>query len=111
MGWHPGQVALFPTKNDLIPAERAQLGDAQPVAIGDPDHDGIAVPVPVQPCGGDRALDFLGSRYSRGGARPGELGGAGLSHLEGLASCRGPGCCSSHAGSQTRLTVPFWGRI
>ena len=32
------QVALFPTKNDLIPAERAQLGDAQPVAIGDPDR-------------------------------------------------------------------------
>src|SRR3954451_22899419 len=51
---------------DLIPAERTQLGDAQPMAVSDQDHGGIAVAVPVLPCGGDQALDFLGSGYSRG---------------------------------------------
>jgi hypothetical protein len=62
MGWHPGQVALIPTQIDLIPAERTQLGDAQPTAVGDQDHGGIAVPVPVLPCGADQALDFLGGQ-------------------------------------------------
>jgi hypothetical protein len=46
-------------KANLIPAECAQLGDAQPVPVGDPDHGGIAVPVPVLLCGDDQALDFL----------------------------------------------------
>ena len=111
MGWHPGQVALFPTKNDLIPAERAQLGDAQPVAIGDPDHDGIAVPVPVQPRGGDRALDFLGSQAFAGAALGlGELGWAGLSHLEGLASWPRAGVAAHRTRAlKQRLTVP--GRV
>src|SRR3954451_12777655 len=51
---------------DLVPAERAQLGDAQSMAIGDPDHGGIAVPVPVLSRGSDQALDSLGVSYSRG---------------------------------------------
>jgi hypothetical protein len=46
-------------KIDLILAERAQLSDAQPVMIGELDHGGIAGPVPVLPCSGDQALDFL----------------------------------------------------
>jgi hypothetical protein len=55
-------------KIDLIPAERAQLGDAQPVAVGDQDHGGIAVPVPVLPCGADQALDFSGGQVFAGAA-------------------------------------------
>src|SRR4051812_11698844 len=51
---------------DLIPAQGAQLGDAQPVAVGDPDHRGIAGPVPVLPSGGDQALDFLGGQVLAG---------------------------------------------
>jgi len=47
---------------DLVPAERAQLGDAQSMSIGDPDHGGIAVPVPVLSRGSDQALDFLGGQ-------------------------------------------------
>jgi ubiquinone/menaquinone biosynthesis C-methylase UbiE len=31
---HPGQVALISTQINLIPAERAQLDDAPPVAMG-----------------------------------------------------------------------------
>src|SRR5829696_9140229 len=53
-GWNAGHAVLdLPDVQqpvlevDLIPAQRAQLGDAQPVAVGDPDHGGIAVPAPV----------------------------------------------------------------
>jgi len=53
---------------DLIPAQRAQLGDAQAVAVGDPDHGGIAVPVPVLSRGCDQALDFLGGQVLAGTA-------------------------------------------
>src|SRR5205085_7524791 len=49
-------TTLFRSEVDLIPAERAQFGDAQPMSIGDPDHGGIAVPVPVLPGGSDQAL-------------------------------------------------------
>src|SRR4051794_24738709 len=44
---------------DLIPAERTQLGDAQPVPVGDQDQGAITVAVSVLPCRGDQALDFL----------------------------------------------------
>src|SRR4051812_10683327 len=54
---------------DLIPAERTQLGDAQPMAVSDQDHGGIAVAVPVLPCGGDQTLDFLGVRLLAGAAQ------------------------------------------
>src|SRR3954454_643233 len=47
---------------DLIPAERAQLGDTQAMAVSDLDHGGVAVPVPVLACGGDQALDFFGGQ-------------------------------------------------
>src|SRR5215207_7522762 len=53
---------------DLIPAERAQLGDSQAVPVGDPDHGGIAVPVPVLPGGSDQALGFLGGQVLAGAA-------------------------------------------
>ena len=33
-----------------------------------------------------------------------------LSHFEGLAWWLGRWCCSSHAGSRTGPTVPFWGQ-
>src|SRR5215207_7548447 len=58
----PPDVQQAVLEVDLIPAQRAQLGDAQPVPIGDLDHGGIAVPVPVLACGGDQALDFLGGQ-------------------------------------------------
>ena len=92
MGWHPGQVALLPTQIDLIPAERAQLGDAQPTAVG------------------DQALDFFRDQVFTGAALGlGALAGAELSHFQGLAWWLGPWCCSSHAGSRTGPTVPLWG--
>src|SRR3954466_4323459 len=53
---------------DLVPAERAQLGDAQAVAVGDPDQGSIPVPVPVLPGGSDQALDFLGGQVLAGAA-------------------------------------------
>src|SRR4051794_5532931 len=68
MGWHPGQVALLPTQNRPDPSGRAQLGDAQPTAVGDQDPGGIAVPVPVLPCGGDQALDFFKGQAFAGAA-------------------------------------------
>src|SRR4051794_33195711 len=77
-------------KIDLIPAERAQLSDAQPVAIGDPDHGSI------------RGQAFAGAALGLGTGR------GGTSHFEGLAWWFGPWCCPSHADSTTRLTVPFW---
>ena len=40
----------------------------QPVAVGDPDQDGIAVSVPVLPSGGDQALDFFGGQVLAGAA-------------------------------------------
>ena len=82
MVWQPGQVALLPTQIDLIPAQRAQLGDAQPTAVGDQDHGGIAVPVPVLPCSGDQALDFFrGQAFAGAALGLGALAGAELSHF------------------------------
>src|SRR4051812_32518485 len=68
MGWHPGQVALLPTQNRPDPGGRAQLGDAQPTAVGDQDPGGIAVPVAVLACGGDQALDFFKGQAFAGAA-------------------------------------------
>jgi hypothetical protein len=53
---------------DLIPAQGTQLGDAQAMAVGDLDHDGIAVPVPVLPGSSDQALDFFGGQVFAGAA-------------------------------------------
>ena len=51
---------------DLIPAQGAQLGDAQAVAIGDQDHRAIAVSVSVLSRGADQALDFFGGQVFAG---------------------------------------------
>src|SRR5215207_6974481 len=67
VGTPVGSCSSLP-KIDLIPAQRAQLGDAQAVAVGDPDHGGIAVPVPVLSRGGDQALDFPGGQVLAGAA-------------------------------------------
>src|SRR5215207_8708947 len=64
----PPDVQQAVLEVDLVPAERAQLGDAQSMSIGDPDHGGIAVPIPVLPCGGDEALDFFGGQVLAGAA-------------------------------------------
>src|SRR3954470_5485372 len=109
MGWHPrsGRTPPYP-KIDLIPAEPAQLGDAQPTAVGDQDLGGIAVPVPVLPCSGDQALDFFRGQVFAGAALGlGALAGAELSHFQWLAWWFGPRCSSSHAGSSKPPTVPF----
>ena len=85
VGTPVGSCSSLP-KIDLIPAERAQLGDAQPVAVGDPDHGGIPVLVSVLPCSDDQALDFFGGQVFAGAVLGlGALAGAELSHFQGLA--------------------------
>jgi hypothetical protein len=112
MGWHSGQVALLLTHIDLIPAERAQLGDAQPTAVGDPDHGGIAVPVPVLPCSGDQAFDFFGGQGLAGAALGlGALAGAELSHFSDCMVVRAVSLLIARTVSRTNnCPIPgsFW---
>src|SRR3954466_1477794 len=55
-----------------------------------------------------RSTFFKGQAFAGGGAGPGALAGAELSHFEGLAWWLGPCRYSSHARSRIRLTVPLW---
>jgi hypothetical protein len=53
---HPAHVQQRRVHVDLVPAQIAELGRAQPMAVGDQNHGGVAVTPPV-PLG---RLDFSG---------------------------------------------------
>jgi hypothetical protein len=45
-------------KIDLVPPQRDQLARSQAVPVGDQDHRGVPVSVPIAPGGRDQLLDL-----------------------------------------------------